>query len=84
MSEPMFLPSVEEHDDPGPRGAIIREIQSAGMPVPQIMHLFAYRPDRTQHLARFTQEAMRGPSPLSPGQRELIAAFTSQRNFCPF
>jgi AhpD family alkylhydroperoxidase len=27
---------------------------------------------------------MRGPSPLSPGQRELIAAFTSKRNECPF
>jgi len=27
---------------------------------------------------------MRGPSPLSPGMRELIAAFTSARNHCPF
>ncbi len=75
---------MEEHDDPGPRGAIIREIQTAGMPVPQIMHLFAYKRERTAHLARFTQEVMRGPSPLSPGQRELIAAFTSHRNSCPF
>jgi len=27
---------------------------------------------------------MRGPSPLPPGVRELIAAFTSRRNDCPF
>jgi len=27
---------------------------------------------------------MRGPSPLSPGLRELIAAFTSRRNDCLF
>jgi len=27
---------------------------------------------------------MRGPSPLPPGIRELIAAFTSRRNDCPF
>jgi AhpD family alkylhydroperoxidase len=27
---------------------------------------------------------MRGPAPLDPGMRELIAAFTSARNHCPF
>jgi hypothetical protein len=52
--------------------------------VPQIMHLFAYKPDRTSFLSRFTQGVMRGPSPLSPGFRELIAAFTSRRNECAF
>lgn len=51
---------------------------------PEIMHLFSFRPDKTEHLSRFTQEVMRGPSELSPGQRELIAAFTSDRNGCPF
>lgn len=82
--DPMFLPDVERHEDPGARGELIRSIRDAGAPVPQIMHLLAYRPDRTEHLARFTQGALRGPSPLSPGQRELIAAFTSARNGCPF
>jgi hypothetical protein len=48
------------------------------------MHLFAFKPDRTQFLSRFTQGVMRGPSPLSPGLRELIAAFTSKRNDCLF
>jgi alkylhydroperoxidase family enzyme len=51
---------------------------------PEISDLFAFQPARTGHLARFTQEVMRGPSELSPGQRELIAAFTSDRNGCPF
>ncbi|MGH7541545.1 MAG: peroxidase, partial [Gemmatimonadota bacterium] len=82
--EPMFLPEVESHVDPGARGDVIRAMRAAGGPVPQILHLFAYRPDRTEHLARFTQGAMRGSSPLPPGQRELIAAFTSSRNGCPF
>ena len=50
----------------------------------KVMHLFAYRPERTDHLSRFTQAVMRGPSPLSPGLRELIAAFTSRRNDCLF
>ena len=37
-----------------------------------------------QHLSRFTQGVMRGPSPLPPWQRELIAAFTSKLNQCLF
>lgn len=84
MQRPMFLQEIEQHHDPGPRGDVIRSIREAGQPVPQIMHLFAFRPDRGEHLARFSQEVMRGPSELSPGQRELIAAFVSDRNGCPF
>jgi alkylhydroperoxidase family enzyme len=57
---------------------------SRGLPVPQILHLFAFKPDRTDHLSRFTEGVMRGPSPLPPGLRELIAAFTSVHNQCLF
>jgi alkylhydroperoxidase family enzyme len=46
--------------------------------------MFAYLPAATDHLARFTQEIMRGPTALPPGMRELIAAYTSYRNDCPF
>ena len=81
---PMFLPAVERAEPRGPFAATIAELRAAGLPVPQIMHLFAYKPERTEHLARFTQEVMRGPSPLSPGLRELIAAFTSRLNDCLF
>jgi hypothetical protein len=80
----MFLPEVEEHQDRGPRGEAIRTMKAMGVPVPQILHLFAFKPDRTDYLSRFTQGVMRGSSPLSLGQRELIAAFTSKRNQCPF
>lgn len=80
----MFLPDVERNTAPSPHRPIIAGLQAAGLPVPQIMHLFAYKPDRTDHLSRFTQGVMRGPSPLAPGLRELIAAFTSRRNDCPF
>jgi alkylhydroperoxidase family enzyme len=81
---PMFLPDVEAHPATGARGDMMARLRSQGLPIPQIQHLFAFKPDRTDHLARFTQGVMRGPSPLSPGQRELIAAFTSRRNDCPF
>jgi hypothetical protein len=82
--DPMFLPDVEEHPRPGPWADSIRAMQGAGKEYPQIWHLFAYRPDATEHLARFTQEVMRGPAPIQPGMRELIAAFTSAANRCPF
>ena len=81
---PMFLSSVERAEPRGPYAQPIAAMHATGIPVPQIMHLFAFKPDRTEHLAQFTQGVMRGPSPLSPGQRELIAAFTSRRNDCPF
>jgi len=82
--EPMYLRDVERAEPQGPHAGVIRQIRSTGQPVPQILHLFAFKPDRTRYLARFTQGVMRGPSPLSAGRRELIAAFTSRRNRCPF
>ena len=80
----MFLPEVEQGIPKGTYAGPIEGMKAAGIPVPQIMHLFAYKPDRTDHLSRFTQGVMRGPSPLSPGLRELIAAFTSRQNQCLF
>jgi alkylhydroperoxidase family enzyme len=82
--EPMYLTEIEHHNGADPWAQAIQQMRETGQPISQIMHLFAFKPDRTQHLAQFTQGVMRGPSPLSPGQRELIAAFTSRRNDCPF
>ena len=80
----MFLPHVEANPQPGPYRDLIEAMRRDGAEYPQIWHLFAYLPAATDHLARFTQEILRGPSPLSPGLRELIAAYTSSRNQCPF
>jgi alkylhydroperoxidase family enzyme len=82
--KPMYLPEVENHPPAGKYAPMFAAMRAAGAPIPQIQFLFAYKPERTEHLSRFTQAVMRGPSPLSPGQRELIAAFTSRRNDCPF
>lgn len=82
--KPMFLPDVEAFEGTGPRADAIKAMRAAGVTIPQIFHLFNFKPDRTDHLASFTQGVMRGPSPLSAGHRELIAAFTSRRNNCPF
>jgi alkylhydroperoxidase family enzyme len=82
--EPMYLQEIERQKGGGPWAQEIEGMRAAGLDVPQIMHLLAFKADRTEHLARFTQGVMRGPSPLPPGKRELIAAFTSRRNDCPF
>jgi alkylhydroperoxidase family enzyme len=82
--DPMYLQDVEAYKGVGARAEAIERMRAAGVPVPQIMHLFAFKTDRTDHLAAFTQGVMRGPSPLPPGQRELIAAFTSKLNQCLF
>jgi hypothetical protein len=80
----MYLREVEEHQGEGAYAEAIVGMQSQGVPVPQILHLFGFKLNMTQHLAAFTQELMRGPSPLPAGMRELIAAFTSSSNQCPF
>ena len=82
--KPIYLDEVERSAKAGPLGPQFASMEAQGLPVPQIRYLFAFKPAMTDHLARFTQELMRGPSPLSPGQRELIAAFTSSRNQCLF
>ena len=81
----MFLPDVENNTSPSPYLDSIRMMQAAGSgEYPKIWHMFAFRPEATRHLAQFTQEIMREAAPLTPGFRELIAAFTSARNHCPF
>ena len=82
--EPMFLPDLENDPQPGPYRDLIETMKRAGKEYPQIWHLFAFRQQAGEHLSRFTQEVMRGDAPISPGIRELIAAFTSYRNECPF
>lgn len=82
--KPMFLPRVEQNAQPGPFREAIRAMQSKDAEYPQIWHLFAFRSRAGDHLARFTQEIMRGPAPVSAGIRELMAAYISGRNECPF
>jgi len=53
-------------------------------PLSPVLSLVSFRPEAGRHLMLFTQEVMRGPSPLSPGFRELIAAFTSAQNHCVY
>lgn len=82
--KPMYLREIENAPQSGPYAELAAQMRSQGATVPQIFHLFAFKPEVTGPLSEFTEGVMRGPSPLSPGLRELIAAFTSRQNDCPF
>jgi uncharacterized peroxidase-related enzyme len=82
--KPMFLSGVENFAAAEPYASMFNGMRGAGIPIPQIMHLIAFKPGRTRHLNQFTQDVMRGPGPLPTWQRELIAAFTSKLNQCLF
>ena len=82
--EPMFLKDVEQHEGDDNYTRTIEMMKSVGPEYPQILHMFSFKMNSTVHLERFTQEMLREPSPLSPGLRELIAAYTSHLNQCPF
>jgi alkylhydroperoxidase family enzyme len=83
--DPMYLPGVENNPNAGGYYAdVIQMMRAHGATVPQIMHMLAYKPEATKHLNQFTHAVMRGSSPLAPGMRELIAAFTSRGNHCLF
>jgi alkylhydroperoxidase family enzyme len=49
-----------------------------------LRHLFAYDAGRSRYLLQFTQAVMRSPGRLTPGERELLAAMTSQERRCLF
>jgi uncharacterized peroxidase-related enzyme len=80
----MFLKEIETRPAEGITKIALDNLRGDGGAVPEILHLFRFKRRSTDHLVRFTEEVMRGPSPLSPGLRELIGAYFSKRNQCSF
>jgi len=52
--------------------------------LPGIRGAVAYRPETGKSLYDLAQVLLRGPSPLTEAERELIAAYVSHRNDCMF
>lgn len=51
---------------------------------PGIRALLTYRPETSKPLNELAEVLLRGPSSLSSGERELIAAYVSSRNNCHY
>ncbi len=80
----MFLKEIANRPAEGMMGIAFKKLSENGHTVPEIMHLFRFKQRSTDFLIRFTDEVMRGPSPLSTGLRELIGSYVSKRNQCSF
>ena len=82
--EPMFLPGVEANPQPSSYLNLIERARTEGKQNWQIWNLFAFRPEMSIHLGRFTHAVMYEPGPITPALRELIATYTSSLNDCEF
>ena len=78
-------PGVLEHGyGVGPK-LLFRLIRRSPVATPDAARITFYRPDfYGSHMKKFTQQAMRGRSTWSVGDRELMAAYVSKVNDCPF
>ena len=52
--------------------------------LPGITSAFAYRPDTAKPMRELAEVLLRGSNTLTSGEREMIAAFVSDRNDCHF
>jgi uncharacterized peroxidase-related enzyme len=52
--------------------------------IPGISAALTFRPETARPLMDLAQTLLRGPSSLTPGERELIAAYVSHLNDCAF
>ena len=83
-SPSLYLPDVEANHQPGVYRDLIAAARDRDLEYSKIWDLFAFQQEFTIHLARFTQGVLRQPATISPGLRELIAAYTSSQNDCAF
>jgi uncharacterized peroxidase-related enzyme len=80
----LYLPGVEANPQPGVYRDLIAAARDRGAEYSKIWDLFAFQESFTLDLARFTHGVLRQPASISPGFRELIAAYTSSQNECGF
>jgi uncharacterized peroxidase-related enzyme len=85
MSKSLYIPDIERRPKPGGvYERVVEQTKAAHPEYPKIWDLFAFGEDYTGHLARFTNGVLRTPATITPGMRELVAAYTSSLNRCAF
>ena len=80
----LYLPEIEANPRAGAYRTLIERAKANGTEYSKIWDLFAFQHDITIHMGRFTHGVLRQPASISPGIRELIAAYTSRLNECGF
>jgi hypothetical protein len=78
--------AVVDHAHGPVEAALLEEIRErSGREPLGVVKTILYRPELFgRPFSEALDEAMRGPSDWSPGERELFAGFTSLLNQCPF
>jgi uncharacterized peroxidase-related enzyme len=82
--KPLHLPGVENNLKPGLYKDLIDSARARNAEYSKIWDLFAFQPSFTRSLSVFSEGLLRTPATISPGMRELIAAWTSCLNECRF
>jgi uncharacterized peroxidase-related enzyme len=80
----LYLPGVASNPEAGVYKDLIDGARSRDAEYSKIWDLLAFRESFTVHLARFPEGVLRSPASISNAMRELIAAFISYQNECPF
>ena len=81
----MRLRSLEGGHEPGEASVLDAIRERRGAEPPDVLKTLHYRPEIFgRPYSDALDQAMRGPSDWSAGERELFAAFVSSLNQCPF
>ena len=80
----LYIPDIERNPKPGVYQKVVEATKAEHPEYPKIWDLFAFGQDYTVYLARFTNGVLRDAASISPGLRELVAAYTSKLNECKF
>lgn len=81
----MRLHSLESGHEPGEARVLDAIREYRGAEPPDVLKTLHYRPEIFgRPYSDVLEQAMRGPSDWSVGERELFAAFVSSLNQCPF
>lgn len=79
-----WIRMIDEGDAEDPLAEIYRRLQRADGGVDHILKIHGLNPDSLTGHYEYYRTIMRGPSPLSRAQREMIAVVVSAANGCHY
>lgn len=79
-----WIRTIDESDAEGPLAGIYRRLERPDGGVDHILKIHGLNPDSLTGHYEYYRTIMRGPSPLSRAQREMIAVVVSAANRCHY